>query len=107
MRSEMFAVGQLWPSDDDDNDDEVSSLIQRIFAAPVLCRVLTGAISRTIGVKPHKKAHKNRPSYSELNSVINLFNLTFHCKELSKSSFHSAIIGYFWQIKFPGPTALR
>ena len=83
--------------DDDDNDDKVSSLIQRIFAAPVLCRVLTGAISRTMGVKPHKKAHKNRPSYSELNSVINLFNLTFHCKELSKSSFHSAIIGYFWQ----------
>ena len=82
---------------DDDDDDEVSSLIQRIFAAPVLCRVLTGAISRTIGVKPHKKAHKNRPSYSELNSVINLFNLTFHCKELSKSSFHSAIIRYFWQ----------
>ena len=61
--------------DDDDNDDKVSSLIQRIFAAPVLCRVLTGAISRTMGVKPHKKAHKNRPSYSEVNSVINLFAL--------------------------------
>ena len=40
------------------------------------CGAHRGVIRRTMGVKPDKKAHKNGPSYSNLNSVINLFNLT-------------------------------
>ena len=51
------------------------------------CGAHRGVIRRTMGVKPDKKAHKNGPSYSNLNSVINLFNLTLSLIGIVREKF--------------------
>ena len=64
---------------------EQSSLI--LLASLASVEHIGGVIRRTMGVKPDKKAHKNGPSYSNLNSVINLFNLTLSLIGIVREKF--------------------